>query len=222
MSDGKQQQTKPADVHVNLNHSDDDDDKADELTRLKQELAEEKKKNEAATHPTTVTGRLGQKMDALEHGADDGWNNKMFDCCTGCDKKEDCCLAAVGPCFMLRRIKQSRDGGEGDKTGWCTCVLCTLSMWCGMCYCVLGPVQCMSRRHTRQRLDRPGTTKTDCVCSFCCLPCAMVQEHNEIEQAVATGEVERDPKTGAVLQKVKASAETVDDAAGPTPAVMKE
>jgi len=113
------------------------------------------------------------------------WTYGMCNCCGACGT---CCTACWCPCMTYssnrsRRQALERNGAphpEGGHScgGDCLLFCCIHSFSLMSCGWVLEVVE---RGNTRQRYKISGNQCGDCMASWCCLPCVLMQESREIE-----------------------------------------
>ncbi|KAJ3161657.1 hypothetical protein HDU86_006427 [Geranomyces michiganensis] len=105
------------------------------------------------------------------------WTHGLFDCFADIGT---CCIACCFPCFQYGKNKQAlnkSDGCCGDCCMYCIVQGCG----CGACLGSGG------RSTVRSKYNITGDGCSD-LCAHCfCTPCALTQEHREIEAMIAAG-----------------------------------
>ncbi|KZV89653.1 hypothetical protein EXIGLDRAFT_721146 [Exidia glandulosa HHB12029] len=113
------------------------------------------------------------------------WSEGICDYCGSCGV---CCVATLFPCITYARNRSRREylsnhnrphpsGGD-----WCDCncmLFCCLGWFTNCCF-----PSCMAmsdRNSTRARYSIKGNCCSTCLVVWCCLPCAMTQESQELE-----------------------------------------
>jgi len=119
------------------------------------------------------------------------WNNPLFDCCSPLGT---CCLATWCPCVLYGKTSARLDKPSKDSPSGCNASCCG---WCILSTCYLSSfLQCMSRGKIRSRYNLEGSVCTDCLASFCCTCCDLVQQDKEVknQQHLAPAGYEKPPK----------------------------
>lgn len=104
------------------------------------------------------------------------WTSGLFDCF---DPIGTCCLAAWCPCVQYGKTRaRSKNPSDMDPSG------CNgdCAAWCALQCISAGPLlQCMNRGQLRNKHNIDGNACTDCLISYCCNWCALVQEDKEVK-----------------------------------------
>lgn len=134
------------------------------------------------TAPMQVGGNRNAKNRPIGSDGKRDWSHGLFDCFGSCGT---CCMAVWCPCIVYGKNKQRlgnlsthgtpRPGG-GDAIDGSCCVYCGLGL-----FGIAWVLQIGSRGETRNRYNIRGGTCGDCCSAWCCAPCALTQEHREIE-----------------------------------------
>ncbi|KAI8891486.1 PLAC8 family-domain-containing protein [Globomyces pollinis-pini] len=103
------------------------------------------------------------------------FENGLFGCFSNIGT---CCLATFCPCVVYGQNQAALQNGEG----------CFLN---GLIYTVVAALGCQSclgaygRGQVRDARGLDGEFCGDCITHYCCTPCALTQEHAELELAGA-------------------------------------
>lgn len=94
------------------------------------------------------------------------WNNGLFGCCNDCGT---CLVTCFCPCYTAGKNAEA----VGDS-----CILCGLAFFVP----VVDLVTMISvRGKIREQHGVGGSIITDCLSIFCCMPCALVQEAQQVK-----------------------------------------
>ncbi|KAF9041556.1 PLAC8 family-domain-containing protein [Panaeolus papilionaceus] len=111
------------------------------------------------------------------------WSNGLFGCFGACGT---CLVACCCPCITYGKVKHryehlnSKGYPDPEHGGGCCnsdCMIHGLLMWCGFGFIL----QMGNRANIRGRYNVKGGPVGDCCASFCCTPCELVQESQELE-----------------------------------------
>ena len=121
------------------------------------------------------------------------WSTGLCQCCSS----NSCCATCFCPCVVFGEITEKMSPDEtcfgGDQQGACCCyfLLVALFQWAGFVDwfgtatfvfpCTLC-LRCPLRRAIRKKYNIEGSDCNDCMVSWCCSCCSLVQEYEEVRR----------------------------------------
>ncbi|KAG8882694.1 hypothetical protein FRB98_003523 [Tulasnella sp. 332] len=130
--------------------------------------------------------QLNSLNKPVDGNGERSWSYGLCGCFNTCRSTGVCCVASWLPCFIYgankTRLEHLERHGmpEPDAGQWCG-----RDAWCYgslyACFAIGWVLQIGERSETRRHYHVRGWSGFDCLAAYFCTPCALTQEHREIE-----------------------------------------
>jgi Cys-rich protein (TIGR01571 family) len=147
----------------------------------------------AAVHPDDVNAWIGRFKDTINKPeiitkpttGPNSWSSSFFGCF---DPIDTCLITCCCPCVTFgkthHRLRKSATL-EGYSPVNATC----LGFWLSGCVCLPWLFQSIQKAEVREHYNIKGEFPIDCLKSWCCLCCDLVQTDKEVAHQIAQGNI---------------------------------